>query len=91
MDAFENEDFFQLVMEKHGSGMDLFDFIDRQPNMDEALASYLFRQVYKCARECVPYSCGISSIAHERGYILYLSLFFVILHSLLCFDLKPKI
>ena len=45
IDAFENEDFFQLVMEKHGSGMDLFDFIDRQPNMDEALASYIFRQV----------------------------------------------
>jgi hypothetical protein len=25
--------------------MDMFEFIDRQPNMDEALASYLFRQV----------------------------------------------
>ncbi|XP_046864972.1 PAS domain-containing serine/threonine-protein kinase-like isoform X2 [Xenia sp. Carnegie-2017] len=45
IDAFENEDFFQLVMEKHGGGMDMFEFIDRQPNMDEALASYLFRQV----------------------------------------------
>ena len=46
MDAFENDEFFQLVMEKHGSGIDLFEFIDRQPNMDEALASYLFRQVH---------------------------------------------
>ncbi|ELT87972.1 hypothetical protein CAPTEDRAFT_175505 [Capitella teleta] len=35
----------QLVMEKHGSGMDLFEFIDRSPNLDEALASYIFRQV----------------------------------------------
>ena len=45
IDAFENDDFFQLVMEKHGGGIDMFEFIDRQPNMDEALASYLFRQV----------------------------------------------
>ena len=34
-----------MVMEKHGSGMDLFEFIDRCPNLDEALASYIFRQV----------------------------------------------
>lgn len=45
LDVFENEDFFQMVMEKHGCGMDLFDFIDRGPNMDEPLASYIFRQV----------------------------------------------
>lgn len=42
---FENECFFQLVMEKHGSGLDLFAFIDNQPNLDEPLASYIFRQV----------------------------------------------
>ena len=45
LEAFENEEFFQLVMEKHGSGMDLFEFIDRQPATDEPLCSYLFRQV----------------------------------------------
>lgn len=45
VEAFENEEFFQMVMEKHGSGMDLFEFIDRQPATDEALCSYLFRQV----------------------------------------------
>ncbi|XP_031813343.1 PAS domain-containing serine/threonine-protein kinase isoform X3 [Sarcophilus harrisii] len=45
LDVFENEGFFQLVMEKHGSGMDLFTFIDSHPSMDEALASYIFRQV----------------------------------------------
>lgn len=32
-------------MEKHGDGIDLFEFIDRKPHMDEALASYMFRQV----------------------------------------------
>ena len=45
MDVFENKDYFQLVMEKHGSGIDLFEFIEKNPNMDERLASYIFRQV----------------------------------------------
>nr|XP_011431433.3 PAS domain-containing serine/threonine-protein kinase isoform X1 [Crassostrea gigas] len=45
LDVFENEDYIQMVMEKHGSGMDLFEFIDRSPLMDEALASYIFRQI----------------------------------------------
>ncbi|NXI63780.1 PASK kinase, partial [Anseranas semipalmata] len=45
LDVFENEHFFQLVMEKHGSGLDLFTFIDNQPDLDEPLASYLFRQI----------------------------------------------
>ena len=44
-EAYENEDFFQVVMEKHGDGIDLFEFIERKPFMDEALASYMFRQV----------------------------------------------
>ena len=33
-----------MVMEKHGE-MDLFEFIDRSPIMDEGLSSLLFRQV----------------------------------------------
>lgn len=45
LDVFENEKYFQLVMEKHGSGMDLFEFIDRRPHMDEVLACYIFRQI----------------------------------------------
>ncbi|XP_062832589.1 PAS domain-containing serine/threonine-protein kinase isoform X2 [Anolis carolinensis] len=45
LDVFENRQFFQLVMEKHGSGLDLFTFIDNQPNLDEPLASYIFRQL----------------------------------------------
>lgn len=47
MDVFENERYYQLVMEKLGCGMDLFEFIDYQPRMDEALTSYIFRQVRK--------------------------------------------
>lgn len=45
LDVYENEKFFQLVMEKHGSGMDLFEFIDRRPAMDEQLGCYIFRQI----------------------------------------------
>lgn len=45
LDVFENQGFFQLVMEKHGSGLDLFSFIDCHPSLDEPLASYIFRQV----------------------------------------------
>ncbi|XP_039345284.1 PAS domain-containing serine/threonine-protein kinase isoform X2 [Mauremys reevesii] len=35
----------KLVMEKHGLGLDLFTFIDNQPDLDEPLASYIFRQL----------------------------------------------
>ncbi|XP_033006090.1 PAS domain-containing serine/threonine-protein kinase [Lacerta agilis] len=45
LEVFENQQFFQLVMERHGSGLDLFTFIDNQPNLDEPLASYIFRQL----------------------------------------------
>ncbi|XP_064110001.1 PAS domain-containing serine/threonine-protein kinase-like [Macrobrachium nipponense] len=45
LDLFENEDYFQLVMEKWGAGMDLFEFIDRNPILDEPLASHIFRQI----------------------------------------------
>ena len=37
--------FFHLIMEKHGKGMDLFEFIDRGPHLDEPLGSYIFRQL----------------------------------------------
>lgn len=53
LDVFENQGFFQLVMEKHGSGLDLFAFIDRHPSLDEPLASYIFRQV-RGSRLCGP-------------------------------------
>ncbi|KAL3887875.1 hypothetical protein ACJMK2_000264 [Sinanodonta woodiana] len=45
LDVYENDHFLQMVMEKHGSGMDLFEFIDRSPNLDEPLTSHIFRQM----------------------------------------------
>ncbi|XP_038574117.1 PAS domain-containing serine/threonine-protein kinase isoform X2 [Micropterus salmoides] len=45
LEVFENGSYFQMVMEKHGNGLDLFEFIDMQPRLDEALASYIFRQL----------------------------------------------
>ncbi|CAB4061249.1 unnamed protein product [Lepeophtheirus salmonis] len=50
IDVFENENYFQMVMAKHGPGMDLFEFIDRRPKMGEDLASYIFRQVVSAIR-----------------------------------------
>ena len=47
LDVHENEEYLQLVMEKHGSGMDLFEFLARRPTLDEPLASYIYRQVNK--------------------------------------------
>ena len=32
-------------MEKHGDGLDLFEFIEKSPKLTEPLASYMFRQV----------------------------------------------
>ncbi|KAG8195703.1 hypothetical protein JTE90_002966 [Oedothorax gibbosus] len=45
LDVYENHRCFQMVMEKHGCGMDLFEFIERNPYMDEPLTSYIFRQI----------------------------------------------
>lgn len=44
LDTFQNRSYVQLVMDKHGD-MDLFEFIDRNPIMDEGLASLIFRQI----------------------------------------------
>uniref|UniRef100_A0A8C6TXE7 non-specific serine/threonine protein kinase n=1 Tax=Neogobius melanostomus TaxID=47308 RepID=A0A8C6TXE7_9GOBI len=45
LEIFENGRYFQMIMEKHGDCLDLFEFIDRQPRLDEPLASYIFRQL----------------------------------------------
>ncbi|KAI6216740.1 PAS domain-containing serine/threonine-protein kinase [Aphelenchoides besseyi] len=45
LDVFENDKYYQLVMEKLGCGMDLFEFIESHPAMDEELISYIFRQI----------------------------------------------
>ncbi|XP_026319661.1 PAS domain-containing serine/threonine-protein kinase [Hyposmocoma kahamanoa] len=45
VDVFENDKYFQMVMEKHGAGMDLFEFIERRPRLDEPLLSLIFRQI----------------------------------------------
>lgn len=44
LDVFQTPQFVQLVMEKQGD-MDLFEFIDRNPVMDEILSCLIFRQV----------------------------------------------
>jgi len=50
LEAYENEYFFQMVMEKHGEGLDLFEFIERGPKLTEQHISFIFRQV--CVHSC---------------------------------------
>ena len=45
LEAYENRYYFQMVMSKHGDGMDLFSFIDSCQLLTEPLTSYMFRQV----------------------------------------------
>ncbi len=45
LDYSEGPACYALVMEKHGAGMDLFEFVDREPKLDEPLTSYIYRQV----------------------------------------------
>jgi len=42
---FENDTYFQLVMEKHGFGMDLFEFIEKTNGVPEPLGAYIFKQI----------------------------------------------
>jgi len=49
LDEYEGNEFFVMTMEKHGSGVDLFEFIETASCIAEQLASYIFRQVtYHC-------------------------------------------
>eukprot|EP00054_Salpingoeca_dolichothecata_P027677 m.204174 g.204174 ORF g.204174 m.204174 type:complete len:1076 (-) comp26019_c0_seq5:66-3293(-) len=46
LDIFHNPTYFQMVMQQHGEGgFDLFEFIEENPDVDEAVASFIFRQV----------------------------------------------
>lgn len=45
IDFYENETYFQLVMEKHGFGMDLFEFIEKTNGVPEPLGAYIAKQL----------------------------------------------
>jgi len=49
VDLLHNVDYYHLVMESHdvngATAFDLFEFIDTNPDVDEQIASYIFRQV----------------------------------------------
>lgn len=44
-DFYENDTYFQMVMEKHGFGMDLFEFIEKTNGVCEPLGAYIARQL----------------------------------------------
>eukprot|EP01135_Chromosphaera_perkinsii_P005894 Nk52_evm27s370 gene=Nk52_evmTU27s370 len=45
IDVFEYNNVFLLVMEKMNNTIDLFEYIERNPNMGEPKANFIFRQV----------------------------------------------
>lgn len=45
LSVFDNREYVQLVMEKFGAGLDLFEFIERDPVLDDPLAAHIFAQV----------------------------------------------
>lgn len=53
-------------MEKHGDGLDLFEFVDMQPRLDEPLASYIFRQVGSVHGRETARDCGLKLVLHIK-------------------------
>ncbi|XP_046651187.1 PAS domain-containing serine/threonine-protein kinase-like [Daphnia pulicaria] len=45
IEFFENDSYFQLVMEKHGFGMDLFEFIEKTNGVPEPLGANIAKQL----------------------------------------------
>ncbi|CAM4907418.1 unnamed protein product [Rotaria socialis] len=45
LDAFDTDNYVQMVMPLHGQGIDLYEFVEKGAKIDEPLASYIFRQV----------------------------------------------
>lgn len=45
MDAFDADNYVQVIMPLHGQGIDLYEFVEKGAKIDEPLASYIFRQV----------------------------------------------
>ncbi|CAF5187926.1 unnamed protein product, partial [Rotaria magnacalcarata] len=44
LDAFDTDNYVQMVMPLHGQGIDLYEFVEKGAKIDEPLASYIFRQ-----------------------------------------------
>ncbi|KAI8093406.1 kinase-like domain-containing protein [Halteromyces radiatus] len=45
MDYFEDDDYYYIVMELHGAGMDLFDYIELKDTMHESEIRSIFKQI----------------------------------------------
>ena len=45
IEFYENDSYFQLVMEKHGFGMDLFEFIEKTNGVPELLGAHISKQL----------------------------------------------
>ena len=58
IDFYENDAYFQMVMEKHGFGMDLFEFIEKTNGVAEPLGAHIGRQLVEAV-----------SYLHSRGIV----------------------
>ncbi|CAO3586270.1 unnamed protein product [Absidia cylindrospora] len=50
MDYFEDDDYYYIVMELHGAGMDLFDYIELKDTMHESEIQSIFKQIAMAVR-----------------------------------------
>ncbi|KAI8343461.1 hypothetical protein BC941DRAFT_498503 [Chlamydoabsidia padenii] len=50
VDYFEDDDFYYIVMELHGAGMDLFDYIEFKDTMHESEIRSIFKQIAMAVR-----------------------------------------
>ncbi|SAM07116.1 hypothetical protein [Absidia glauca] len=50
MDYFEDDDYYYIVMELHGAGMDLFDYIEFKDTMHESEIRSIFKQIAMAVR-----------------------------------------
>ncbi|KAJ2961266.1 hypothetical protein NQZ79_g3523 [Umbelopsis isabellina] len=49
-DYFEDDDYYYIVMDLHGEGLDLFDYIELNRNMSEQEVKSIFRQIAEAVR-----------------------------------------
>ncbi|KAI8343080.1 hypothetical protein BC941DRAFT_508532 [Chlamydoabsidia padenii] len=50
LDYFEDDDYYYIVMELHGAGMDLFDYIEFKDTMHESEIRSIFKQIAMAVR-----------------------------------------
>uniref|UniRef100_A0AAY4BLI0 non-specific serine/threonine protein kinase n=1 Tax=Denticeps clupeoides TaxID=299321 RepID=A0AAY4BLI0_9TELE len=69
LEVFDNELFFQMVMEKHGNGMDLFEFIEKQPHLDEPACQLYLQTGENGSSSTMPITDSMNSQLHADSLL----------------------